>query len=436
MKRTIALLSLIVVYALQTAVAQQDTLVYKYRRLAVDYQQRVKMAEHRLSGAESELDASKSGYLPRFDFTGRFNYYGVPLQLAPPAEAPVGTPGEELHNFYSLDLTLTQPIITGGYLKNSKMAAMSKVEIMRNYLQLSKQDILLNADLFYWNVVSKKEISKLIGEYHDAVGEFMKTIQDRVDEEIVGRDQLYQTMVRYDNSKYMMIKAEKEYETAIMELNTLVGFPVDTLPLIADTLPIVMVNILNDSLTEKALTQRPEIGMLQNQISMNMYREKITASQYNPHLGIGAGGKWGAPSPGLQIDPGFNYYLNASLAIPIFYWGEKREKVSASRQKTEVARLQLEKTKEDVTLEVRRSYNEMLRSREQLNFAMGSLDNASKNVSVMLDRYNEGLSSVLEVLNSQVFWEKSYFNYIQAKYDLNVAYSKYQRAMGELTEIK
>ena len=51
----------------------------------------------------------------------------------------------------------------------------------------------------------------------------------------------------------------------------------------------------------------------------------------------------------------------------------------------------------------------------------------------MLDRYREGLSSVLEVLDAQLYWQKTYFNYVQAKYELNIAFSAYQKAMGDLS---
>jgi len=52
----------------------------------------------------------------------------------------------------------------------------------------------------------------------------------------------------------------------------------------------------------------------------------------------------------------------------------------------------------------------------------------------MTDRYNEGLSSVLEVLDAQLYWQKTYLNYILAKYDLNVAYSQYQYAVGNFVQ--
>jgi len=93
----------------------------------------------------------------------------------------------------------------------------------------------------------------------------------------------------------------------------------------------------------------------------------------------------------------------------------------------------MDQTKDMITLQVESSYFDLQRSQRQLDYAFTSLDNASKNVAVMIDRYNEGLSSVLEVLDAQLFWQKSYMNYIEAKYELNMAFSTYQKAMGELS---
>jgi outer membrane protein TolC len=178
---------------------------------------------------------------------------------------------------------------------------------------------------------------------------------------------------------------------------------------------------------------RPEIGMKENEILMNQYSEQVTASLYNPQINVGAGGTYGAPSPGLLTEAGPNYHVMANLAIPIFYWGQKKDEVFAKQQRTEQSRLDLEKTVDIVELEVKSRLYELERSQEQVNFAFSALDNASKNVEVMLDRYREGLSSVLEVLDAQLFWHKSYQNYIEAKFELNMTYSYYLKAMGELS---
>ncbi len=421
---------LFILFAITVTYSQQDTLIYKYRRLAVDYQQSVKIAQRELAGAESMVDAAKSDFLPKLDFYGSYNYMGVPMQLAPDAD---GNSGEQLSNFYSLDMAITQPILTGGYLKNTRNAAQSQAEVMRNFVSLSEQGVMINSDVYYWNAVTKKEIRALLVKYRDAIGQFQKVIQDRVEEEVVGMNELYQAKVRYNDAEYEVIRTEKEVMISIMELNRMIGLSVNTPADVADSLLVVNWAEVDINLSQKALQQRPEISLLENKISMNNFNEKVTASQYNPQFGVGVGGNWGAPSPGLSANPAFNYNVQARLAIPIYYWGKKKEEVFASRQLTEISRLEMEQTKDMITLEVESSYFDLQQSQQQLDFSSGALNNASKNVEVMLDRYHEGLSSVLEVLDAQLYWQKSYLNYIEAKYELNMAFSNYQKAMGELS---
>ncbi len=419
----------IILFSITLAYGQQDTLVYKYRRMAVDYQQSIKMAQHNLEGAESMVEVAESDYLPKVDLNGDYSYIGVPIQLAPDAS---GNPGAELQNKYSLGLGITQPIYAGGYLKNTKGAAKSKAEVMRDYLSLSKQDVMINSDIYYWNAVAKKEKNSLLVKYRDAIGEFQQVIQDRVDDEIAGMNELYQAKVRYDDAEYDVLKTEKNFAISVMELNRSVGLPIRNPATIADSLLTIEWLVSQDNLTEKALEQRPEISMIENKISMNTFEEKVTASKYNPKLGVGVGGNWGAPSPGLTTDADFNYMVQVRLAIPLYYWGRKKKDVFASRQKTEVAKLEMDQAKDMITLQVESSHLDLQRSQKQLDYSFSSLENASKNVEVMLDRYTEGLSSVLEVLDSQLFWQKSYLNYIEAKFELNMAYSTYKKAMGEL----
>jgi len=421
---------LLLFFAIPSTYGQQDDLIYKYRQMAVDYQQQIKMAQSNLASAESLAEAAKSDFLPKLDLYGNYSYLGVPIQLAPNSS---GAPGDELQNRYSLDLGLFQPILTGGYLKNTKNAALSQVEIMRSYISLNEQEVMANSDAFYWNAVTKKEINNILVQYRNAIGEFLKVIQDRVDEEIVGMNELYQTKVRYNDAEYEVIKSHKNFKISLMKLNRLLGIPVNATTNIADSLLAVNWVSTDLNLIDKAIKQRPEINLLENKISLNEFNEKITASKYNPQLGVGVGGNWGAPSPGLSLDPAFNYNLQATLAIPVFYWGKKKEEVFASRQATEVAKLEMEQTKDIITLEVETSYYNLQLTQQQLDFAKNSLKNAQSNVEVMLDRYFEGLSSVLEVLDAQLDWQKTYFNYTQAKHELNFAYTSYQHAMGELS---
>jgi outer membrane protein TolC len=424
--------SVIIMLLFSVSYAQNDTLVSHYRQMALEYQQSVKMAEHSLSGAQSKVEAAQAGRLPQLDFNGRYSYFGEGILQAP---TDVGVPGEEINHFYSLNLDLYQPILTGGYLINKKRIAESETNMMQNLVYMNKQQVMLRSDRYYWNAVAKNEMLKLNIKYQEVLADFVKVIKDRVDEEVTGMNELYQSKVRYNQAGYDVINSKKELQVSMMKLNRLIGLPLDTPVYIADSLIVVQWNQAVDTLAELALSQRPEISFLKNQVMKNQYTEKITGSKYMPQLGALIGGKWGAPAPGLEKDPGFNYYLKAQLSIPIFHWNQKHKEVFAMRQQTEISKLQMQQTKDQITLQVESSYYKLERSQEQLDFAKSSLDNAKKNVDVFLDRYNEGLSSVLEVLDAQLGWQQTYRNYIMAKYDLNVAYSDYLYALGEFSKM-
>ncbi len=430
MKKT--LITVLVMLMFSVSYAQVDTLVQYYRLKAMDYQQSVKMAEHSLSGAQSKVDAAQAGRLPQLDFHSKYAYFGEGMLQAP---TEVGVVGDEIHNFYSLNLDLYQPILTGGYLINTKRVAESETKMMESLVYMNKQQVILNADIFYWGAVAKKELLNLDIKYQEVIDSFVKVIKDRVDEEVVGMNELYQAKVRYNEAGYDVIRSKKEYEVSIMKLNRLIGLPVNTPAFVADSLTVIQWNKAVDTLEELALSQRPEIGYFENEVLKNQYSEKITGSKYMPQLGVLAGGKWGAPSPGLDIEPGFNYYLKAQLSIPIFHWNQKHKEVFAIRQQTEISKLQKQEAEDRIRLEVESSYYKLQRSQEQLDFAKGSLENAKKNVNVFLDRYNEGLSSVLEVLDAQLGWQRTYRNFILAKYELNMAYSQYLYALGEFSNL-
>lgn len=428
--KQIAFPIIIILLSINFAYSQQDTLIYKYRRMAVGYQQSVKMANKNLEGANALLDVAKSDFLPKFDIDGTYNYLGNPILLGSTVENPQG---QALVHKYELGLWVSQPVWAGGYLKSTKNLAVSRTNLAQNYIGLSEQNTMLEADVLYLTTVSKKEINLLAIMYRQSIEAFLKVIQDRVDEEVAGMNELYQVKVRYNDAQYEVIRKEKEYKVSLMGLNRLIGVPLETESLHFDSLLVVNWSQYPESGVGKALELRPEMLMKKNEISMNQYNEKITASHYNPKIDIGAGFTYGAPSPELVTDPGSNYILMARLSVPIYYWGQKKNQVFAKQKLTEQTNLELEKTADMIKLQVTSGYFELQRSQQQVDFAFSSLDNAEKNVDVMLDRYREGLSSVLEVLDAQLFWQKSYLNYIKAKLELNMAYSSYLKSTGELT---
>ena len=149
-----SIILILLLYTITLVYSQQDSLIYKYRLMAVDYQQSIKMAEKGLEGANSLVEASKAGFLPRLDLDGNYTYFGNPIQMGATEENPAG---QELTNMYEVGLWVSQPILTGGYLKNTKELAMARTDVARSYIGLNEQNTMLEADAHYLKVVTKKQ---------------------------------------------------------------------------------------------------------------------------------------------------------------------------------------------------------------------------------------------------------------------------------------
>jgi outer membrane protein len=98
-----------------------------------------------------------------------------------------------------------------------------------------------------------------------------------------------------------------------------------------------------------------------------------------------------------------------------------------------VAELNLERTRDFVSLQVTEASYWLEEAVARVNLTQSSLFNADENLAVITDRYDEGLTSILAVLDAQFTWQQAYSDHIDAKLNYLISYSGFKRALGELT---
>jgi len=425
MLRKIILISVLSFSAL--AVFTQNPLLTKYRQMSLDYDQIVRTASLEVEGAESMKQAAKSDYYPKLDFQGNYDYIGRELRVE-------GYPDiEGFNNYYDVSLYLTQPIYTGGNIKYTYRAAELEEMMAADRSELSIQDIILQTDKIYWKAVAKKEKLALSYDYKQTIIDLVRVIEDRVEEEVISREDLLMSKVQLNTANLLVLKAENELVVSIMQLNRITGQPIDQATLVDTLLDVTFTEYNDTELLNRALSQRPEVLFGEKAVELNEAYTKLTASKYLPQFGVGVSGLYGAPSYDLQTSPDFNYGAFARLNVPLFYWGKKRKEVRASEIQTEVATLNLERTMDFVSLEVLEASYWLDEAVSRVNLTNSSLLNADENLEVLSDRYDEGLTSILAVLDAQFTWQQAYADHIDAKLNYLMTYSAFRRALGELT---
>ena len=81
-------------------------------------------------------------------------------------------------------------------------------------------------------------------------------------------------------------------------------------------------------------------------------------------------------------------------------------------------------------LETETAGNAYRQAVEQVLLTEQSLEKAAESESISLDNYREGLISIVEVINAQLYHLQARVNYIQSKLKAQVSRSDYYRAIG------
>jgi len=400
---------------------QEKLTLEKCRELAIDYNQDVKSAQAGVEAAGYDAAAIKTDLYPRIDLGSNYRYLSNGISL---------DGYETLENIYNVNVGIFQNIYSGSEVKTSHKIAQTQEVISFEEKRFTTSEILLATDKSYWEVVASAENLNMAKRYRDIVQDLVNTVLDKVEEDVLSKTEYLQAKVNLNDAELSVIKAENLMTLKQMSINRLIGYDIKANIDTDDSITVDFSVIDNSDYIQTALSTRPEIKISQNLVEISDLEVNLSRSPYMPSIGVGAYGRYGTPGPNLSPDANFNYQFFGYLSMPLIYFGKKGKEVEASRIRNQIASYQLDKTQDLVTLEVSQSRYSLEESVKKVELTHNSVQQADENLDLITDRYDEGLSPIIDVLNAQIFWEAAYRDFIIAKKLFQISYSEYQKAMG------
>ena len=98
----------------------------------------------------------------------------------------------------------------------------------------------------------------------------------------------------------------------------------------------------------------------------------------------------------------------------------------------EAASYELKELQYEVNLEINSSSYQLSESIRRVELTTTSLQKAQENLNIMTDRYLEGLTSILEVLDAQLYWQRSYKDMLDAQYYYKRAFAFFKYSIGQI----
>ena len=407
--------------------AQQSTLLEKYRTMALDCNHDLKAAEKNIAASMEVEKSARADLKPKLSGAASFQYTGNPMELTldiPSIGLSKTVEGKNLN--YGGSLSILQPIYTGGRVLESIRMAQHQQALAGNQAKALNDAVCYQTDIQYWSAVARQEIVDVAEDFRNSIAALVKTIKERVEVGLVDPQDLLMAEVKLNEAEYQLLQAQSNFETGRMALNSMIGVRLEQPTELDAQIPIVVVS---DSLWLSTGMGRPEIQMAYDEIRIAESTKKLNDSQFKPQFYVGVEGSYSSPGYNFKKDLDPNYAVYAKVSVPIFEWGKRRSEKRVSSFRIGMAEDNLNKVVDRVELEVSVARKALSQAIERVRLSESSLAKAEENETKAVERYNEGKVSVVEVIDAQTYRQTSQVNYVQAKAAAQGHYSELIKAL-------
>ena len=339
-------------------------------------------------------------------------------------------------NNYSLGATMRQPIYMGGKIRSGYQIAQKAENIAQAQWEKSLSKVVFRTDELYWQVISLQEKVELTHAYLKMLEQLVKDLENLYAEGIITHNQVLQARVKYNEVELMKVQAENGLQLSRMALNQHIGLPFYNQPELKADFEPTMLALDEDNLTERAITQRAELQMLNQAVAIADELVKVNRADMLPSIGLMAGYNYTNPNPynGFKDEFGGDYTIGVGISIPIYHFGDKRRQVSIARIEKEKVQLQHQEAREMIELQVSQSLFTLTEARTRRELSELSLQQAEENLNLTLDLFAEGRATTRDVLEAQAHWQEANEAGIAARNEEKMAFTRLQKNIGELQQ--
>lgn len=197
----------------QPVFSQQDSLLEKYRIMALDYNHDLRAADKNIASSMELIKAAKADLKPKLSGDANFQYTGNPIELTVnlPQSNPLTFEGHDMK--YGASLSLMQPLYTGGRIRESIRLAKHQQSMNVHQAELLHSSVCYQTDMQYWNAVARRELMNIATDYRNSVASLARTIRERVEAGLVDPQDLLMAEVKLNEAEYQVLQARNSFET-------------------------------------------------------------------------------------------------------------------------------------------------------------------------------------------------------------------------------
>lgn len=473
MKKKVLMLGLLSLALIDAHAAGNSWSLDSLRARAVSNNKSLLMAGQKKVAASYTRKSAATNYLPKVSATGAYMYTSRELSLLSdeqkhtlsnigtglsamvpnlaPMSSTINSVGQgvvdalhtDTRNAGIVAVTLTQPIYMGGKIRAYNKITQYAEEAAGTLYDKELQDIIVDVDEAYWNLVALYSKKKLAEGYKALVDKLEGDVEKLVKEGMATKADLLSVKVKVNEAGVTLIQVNNGIELSRMNLCRICGLDMNEPVEVEDAIDeknqnanimgqVDMFSSKSDNLVQQAESNRKELQALGLQNRIYDEKIKLARAEYLPKVALMGGYLASNPSVFNSFERKMKGMWNVgiTLNVPILTWGDRSYKVKSAKAEALMHRYETEEVKEKIELQVNQCRQKLQESMERYQTTLRSVDEAEENLRYANLGMKEGVITLSNVMEAQTAWLKAKSEWVNAQVDVRLANLYLRKAVG------
>jgi outer membrane protein TolC len=287
-------------------------------------------------------------------------------------------------------------------------------------------NIILQTKQAFFNAVAANELVRVAQRSIERAQEQLRMSKDKLAAGSAIRSDTLRGRVEVGNAQLQLLNAETQRETAEANLAQLIGIdgPVRA---VADSSLFIPVDVDTTALRIEAVAQSPTVIQADAAADAAAASVSVATAQYFPRVNASYSRSWS----GRELS-NLNNSWSAGLSLnwTLFNGFSREGSVTSAKVNRESARAEAEDARRQVYAQLTQFLASLNSARLSLDIAIANRAAADEELRVQQERYRLGMSTVVDVLVSQISLEQAEVDIVRARLDYLVAKAQIESLIG------
>lgn len=352
--------------------------------------------------ARRDISVARSGRLPDINASLSLSYIGdgftTKRDFSDYQKAPIP------HLGTGLEVSITQPLYTGGAVTNGIEMARQKSTAARYATELQRDNIRFRLTGFYLDLYKYHNLRAVVENNLAQARKVLTEMEARHAQGVVLQNDITRYELLVSDLELQLIKIDNTLDILNRDLVVTAGLPGETV-ILPDT------TILERSLPmggegwwqQEAASNSPSLQLARTGVDISRTAEALVKSERLPKIGLQAA--WNLNGPILVEIPPINrnlsyWYVGVGVSYNLSSLFKSNKSLARSRAARQTAIDRLDATAESVSLEVRAEHIRYLEAYEELKTQQKSVELALRNYRTVATRYGAGMALITDMLDA------------------------------------